>query len=227
MLSWVIVVAVFYFILIKFVHLSKPFHDAWLESLFFKKHPVTLKFHELIKERKQIRDENKSLSAQDNYAKWTKNNRKLDKLDKEIDELAKQLKANNEKVKGGLKKLNLVLITVPFFMFKIWKGKHIVYNLPDHQMFPQLIAGVWSQGWLYIALLPLQIVKQMWFGSKTAVDIETATFPHLGVSLGIWLWALERVSSTIEFLIKQFNANGVKKPKTENLEIKTDEIKMD
>ncbi|KAL3234808.1 Golgi to ER traffic protein 1 [Nakaseomyces bracarensis] len=225
MASWVIFVAVFYFILIKLVHLSQPFHDAWLESVFFKRHPVTVKFHELIKERRKVREENKSLSAQDHYAKWTKNNRKLDKLDKEIDELAGQIKANNEKVKGSLKKLKLVLITVPFLLFKLWKGKHIVYNLPDHQMFPQLIAGVWSQGWLYIALLPLQLVKQTLSGST--VDIETATIPHLGVSLGIWLWALERVSSTIEFMIKQFGSRSIQKPITENLEIKSDEIKMD
>lgn len=227
MLSWVLVVAVLYFILIKLVHLSEPYHDSWLESLFFKNHPVTLKFHDLIKERKHIRDENKSMSAQDNYAKWTKNNRKLDKLDKEIDDLANQMKANNEKLKGGLKKLKLVLITVPFLLFKLWKGKHIVYNLPDHQMFPQLIAGVWSQGWLFLALLPLQIAKKMLLSSKSAVEIETATIPHLGISLGIWLWALERVSSNIEFLIKQFMTNNVQRPASENLEINVDEIKMD
>lgn len=223
-MSWVVAIAVVFVVVLKVLEYSTSYHDLVLQSLFFKNSPISVKFETLVKERRSIQEENKSISAQDNYAKWTKNNRKLDKLDKEITELGAQLKAHNEQIKGHLKKVKLLLLTVPFLCFKLWKGKHIVYNLPHHQMFPQLVAGVWSQGWLYLAILPLQLAKSIVTGSSFA--IETASFPHMGVSLGIWLWALNNVISNIEFMTMQLWAKPVSKP-SKKLEIVTDEIKVD
>ena len=196
-MSWVICVSILFILLNKFLQYTTTYHEKWVAA--FSPMPqiriASQKYAAIVKERKHLHDENQSISAQDNYARWTKNNRKLSKLDSDLESLRQNLKQITDAQNGLLKKLKLVGITIPFLILKLWKGKHIVYDLPSKDTYPVIISGVWSQGWLYLGLLPLNILRGIDSSKKIA---------NFGVSLGIWLWALQKTIDTIEFLLQQF-----------------------
>lgn len=155
-------------------------------------------YEKKLKERLQLQEENHSISAQDNYAKWTKNNRRLEKLNEDLKSLSEQLKVQRNQTTKLLKSVKLVSLTVPFLILKLWKGKFPVYYLPHAEVFPKIIGGVLSQGWLYLGLLPLRILR----GGNKVEELDIV--PKVSVSLGIWIWAFTSVLATLEFLVNQF-----------------------
>lgn len=154
-----------------------------------------------LKEHTALVEANNSISAQDNYAQWTKNNRKLDKLKKEIDDLKEKLFHFNKSKIDTWNKLAKLMITVPFLLFKLWKGITIVYTLPSNQMFPSVINGVWHNGFLFVALAPLNWIRHG--AIHPAAVTSEGNYISFGISLGIWCWALNTVISTIEFIVNQ------------------------
>lgn len=170
-------------LVVAFVVVDKlwPFVESLLQS-FLQGNSKKLK--ELVRERQQLQSQQKEISAQDQYAKWTKNNRKLENLNKEIDMEKKAMLAQFEKGKSSLKKVKLGLITIPFTLLKFYKGKMPIYQLPKG-IFPNFLQGMFEHGWMYAALGPLNM-KQVSNGATVSV------------SLGIWLFALLKVVATVE-----------------------------
>lgn len=158
-----------------------------------------------LKEQTSLIETNNSISAQDNYAQWTKNNRKLDKLKQEISELKENLLQFNRNKISQWNKLTKIGITLPFILFKLWKGKQIVYVLPSNKIFPSMINGILNNGFLFLVLGPLNWLRHGHvhhnvLSSDKMVEENVLSF---GVSLGIWCWALNTVISTVEFIINQ------------------------
>ncbi|CAH02798.1 GET complex subunit GET1 [Kluyveromyces lactis] len=156
------------------------------------------KLKELMHQRQAILAEQKEISAQDQYVKWTKNNRTLEKINKQIEEEKKQLLSQVDRTKASLKKVKLVLITVPFTILKFYKGKMPIYDLPKG-LFPNYLQGLFQHGWVYLALGPLNIKK---VGDGT----------HVTVSLAIWLFALLKVVSTLGNIWESLTAPAIPAP---------------
>ncbi|CCF58915.1 hypothetical protein KAFR_0F03190 [Kazachstania africana CBS 2517] len=193
MANSVVIIALFLVAVTKFIDYTAKYHSNWLMALSLKTNSKdTREYNSKLRKQRQLIEENHSISAQDNYAKWTKNNRQLDKLKIELSELDSKIKLNSKNLHAIFHKLKLITLTLPFFVFKIWKGKEIVYYLPTNDTFPYLISGVWNNGWLHLVLTPLNYI----LGRQTSMSTK------VGVSFGIWIWALTNVISNIESLIK-------------------------
>lgn len=153
---------------------------------------------DLMRQRGDLILAQKEISAQDEYAKWTKNNRALDKINKQIEEEKKALLAQVDGTKATLKKFKLAAITVPFTFLKFYKGKMPIYELPKG-IFPNYLQGLMQHGWIYVPLGPLNLKKVS----------EGAT---VTVSLGIWLFALLKVVSTLNQMWNAFTSPAVPAP---------------
>lgn len=159
---------------------------------------------ELVAKRFQLRKENNKISAQDEYARWTKNNRKLEALDRDIATAKNELEEHRKQVASLGRRLRTLMITMPLLVLRVWRGKHIVFELPHACMFPNVVSHVLARGWLALALIPLDYVRPQ--VSSSNVKLQGA------VSLGIWVWALNNVITTVDFLITQGMAPKVPKP---------------
>lgn len=205
--TWVLGTTLMFIIITKFLQYTVNYHESWVSKYTLGSTTAYKDYMSKLHEQKLLQEENHSISAQNNYAKWTKNNRKLDKLASDLKQLKSQIHEQSAKSQQLLKTLKLVGLTLPFFALKMWKGKEIVYYLPTNKMFPHLFNGTWHQGWLFVAMYPLDFaLKQInnvydvtFIASKVPVYKGTA----VGVSLGIWVWALTNVLGSIEFVINQ------------------------
>ncbi|QHS73304.1 GET complex subunit GET1 [Saccharomyces paradoxus] len=204
-MHWAAAVAVFFIVVTKFLQYTNKYHEKWI-SKFAPGNELSKKYLAKIKERHELKEFNNSISAQDNYAKWTKNNRKLDSLDKEINNLKDGIQSENKAFQAHLHKLKLLTLTVPFFVFKIVYGKTPIYQLSSSTstLFPTFVSGVWSQGWLYVILHPLRTISQKWHIMEGKFGVSKFDGVALqSVSLGIWVWALMNVLNGIEFIVNQ------------------------
>lgn len=220
--NWVIYVSLLFVALNKLLQYTASYHDSWGSRLALPNVKAAgNKYREVLAEHQKLAASNRAVSAQDDYVRWTKNNRKLTQMENELKRLKEQLAAATAQNKQMLGKLRLVSLTLPFLALKLWKGKHVVFYLPKSNVFPKVISGVWSQGWLYLALAPLKLV--------TGKSVVTASTAEVGVSLGIWLWALQRVIDTLEFLLKQLLLTpAMARPSVgEKHEITSDKVALD
>ncbi|GAV55784.1 hypothetical protein ZYGR_0AY01770 [Zygosaccharomyces rouxii] len=234
--GWIVYWCVFFIFLSKILEYTSSYHDRWLANLTLtpEARKLSSQYRGFLIERQRLREENHSISAQDNYARWTKNNRKLGELDKKLNTLRDKLQETNASSKKIFGNLKLIGLTVPFWILKIWQRNHVVYHFPKQDLFPKLVTGVWARGWLYVALGPLQYLRN---GSLSIQD-----YVPLGVSLGIWIWALQTTINTIEFLVKQLvlqkpvnppllqKTRPTAKPRAKNsehLEITDDKVELD
>lgn len=194
--NWVLYLALLFVVVNKVLQYTATYHEKWASKLALPNIRVAgEKYERKLQEHQKLAAANRSISAQDDYARWTKNNRKLTQLEKELKSLKEEVSKAGAQNKQLLGKLKLLSLTLPFLALKLWKGKHVVYYLPKADVFPKVMSGVWTQGWFYLALMPLRLFKKQ--------SVATASVTDVGVSLGIWLWALQRVIDTVEFLIKQ------------------------
>ncbi|SJM87746.1 probable Golgi to ER traffic protein 1 [Zygosaccharomyces bailii] len=207
--SWVVYLCLFFIFLTKLLEYTSSYHDRWLSQLSItpQTRRVSQKYHETFQQRVNLQEENRSLSAQDNYARWTKNNRKLSELDKQLAKLREELQMSTASSRKFFSNAKLLGLTVPFWIVKIWKRGHIVYSLPRADLFPKIVNGVWARGWLYLVLAPLNFLRKGSF--------VTADYVNVGVSLGIWIWALQKTVNTVEFLVQQLLLNDVVPPPKE------------
>lgn len=219
--NWVLYVSLLFVVLNKVLQYTTGYHEKWASQLALPNvRSVGKRYQQKLVEHQELAKINRTISAQDDYARWTKNNRKLTQLEKQLKSLKEELSKANAQNKQLLGRLKLLSLTLPFLFLKLWKGKHVVYYLPKANVFPKVMSGVWSQGWFYIALWPLRLLKGQ--------SASTASVTDVGVSLGIWLWALQRVIDTIEFLFKQLLLTPVvAEPHAAKHEITSDKIDLD
>lgn len=222
----VVYVSLLFVALNKLLQYTATYHDSWGSRLALPNvRAAGDKYRQVLAEHQRLTKLNRSVSAQDDYARWTKNNRKLTQMENELKRLKEQLGSATAQNKQILGRLRLVSLTLPFLALKLWKGKHVVYYLPKSNVFPKVISGVWSQGWLYLALAPMRLL--------TGKPVVTASAAEVGVSLGIWLWALQRVIDTVELLVKQLLLTSpvmqpaVPEKSGQNHEITSDRVALD
>ncbi|GMM57778.1 GET complex subunit [Maudiozyma humilis] len=203
--NWVLCAAIVFVVAGKVLQYTSAHHEAWVGRLTQGATPAYKAYAAKLHEQKTLQEENHSISAQDNYARWTKNNRKLDKLAGEVKELRAQVLSQQGQGRKLLKNSRLLLLTLPFLGLKLWKGKEIVYYLPSSRLFPHLLNGTWHQGWLFLAMYPLKLVlsrvNSVYDVSFVTEKLTVFSGPAVGVSLGIWLWALTSVLASIEFVV--------------------------
>lgn len=144
------------------------------------------KFVELEQKQREfarVTKERKSISAQDQYARWTKLNRQADKLKDEVAKLKEATTASKGSV-GRIVGYGIMLTTtVPLWFFRVWYRKAVLFYFP---------AGV----------LPYHVE---WF---LALPFITTG----GVGLTIWMMAVNNVLSCVEFLVKFPFEPAVPKP---------------
>lgn len=215
--NWVLILTVLFISVTKFLQYSAGLHDSWISRFTLGKTKTYKDYMVKLQEQKAIQEENHTISAQDNYAQWTKNNRKLDKLATELKELKGQIHEQIAQSKKALKSVKLMGLTLPFLALKLWKGKEIVYYLPSDKFFPHVFNGIWHQGWLFVAMYPLDFVlrkvNNYYDVSFIASKFTVFSGSLVGVSLGIWIWALTSVLGNVDFIINQLIINEpVQKP---------------
>lgn len=133
------------------------------------------KLHQMKKELREINREKLLISAQDQYAKWTKLNRRYDKLKKETEATEKMVLAAQagslSKIKAGL----TFLTVAPYWYYKVMYRKLELFHLPK-------------------GLFPRPFEMYLSFPSVT-----TGT-----VGIGGWIFLVNSVLGSLEFLVKQF-----------------------
>lgn len=138
----------------------------------------------------EINKSRKAISAQDEYAKWTKLNRQFDKLTDEINKLNDQVTGEKAQVSKLLGLVITALTTIPIWFFRVWFRKSVLFYIPAG-LFPYPIER----------LLALPFV------------------PVGGIGLTVWMFASNSVISSIIFLIKFPFETPVEKPiKSEKVE---------
>ncbi|KAK6454679.1 coiled-coil membrane protein [Scheffersomyces xylosifermentans] len=120
----------------------------------------------------KVNKEKKAISAQDQYAKWTKLNRQSDKLSAELKSLEEVIAQNKNSVNRLVGLLITVLTTVPLWFFRIWFRKSVLFYLPTG-VFPFYVERVFA--------LPF--------------------FPSGAVGLTVWIFAVNSVVSSVLFLV--------------------------
>lgn len=136
------------------------------------------------RELAEIDRQRKAISAQDEYAKWTKLNRQFDKLSNEVTELAKETSSERALIIRVLDMVLMFSTTVPIWFSRAWYRKSVLYYFPPGA-FPPFLEKILSLSFVVSG----------------------------GVGLTVWMYALDTVFSSIEFLISFYSQKPVAKPK--------------
>ncbi|KAF5212878.1 GET complex subunit get1 [Clavispora lusitaniae] len=144
------------------------------------------KFVALAQKREElvrVNKERRAISAQDEYAKWTKLNRQFDKLNSEVNDLAEATSSEKAQISKLVNLAIAATTTAPIWFSRIWYRKVVLFYLPP-KVFPYYIE--------WVLALPFIVTG--------------------GVGLTVWMFALNSVLSSLEFLIKFYLEEPVKKP---------------
>ncbi|GEQ70068.1 hypothetical protein JCM33374_g3744 [Metschnikowia sp. JCM 33374] len=146
-------------------------------------HPKLAKLAEKRKELVQINRERKSISAQDQYARWTKLNRAFDKVSTEIGALSEQVSSEKATVSKLVGLAITITTTAPIWFSRFWYRKVVLLYFP---------AGVLPYPVEWVLALPF-----------------TATG---GLGLTVWMFAVNSVLSSAIFLVNYMLEPAVEKP---------------
>ncbi|ODV79665.1 coiled-coil membrane protein [Suhomyces tanzawaensis NRRL Y-17324] len=155
-------------------------------------------------ELNKVNREKRSISAQDQYAKWTKLNRQADKLTAEIKSLDEHISQNKAGINRVVGLVTMVLTTLPIWGFRVLFRKSVLFYFPT---------GVLPYYLEWFLALPF---------------IKTG-----GVGLTIWMFTVNSVLSSLALLVSFPFEKPVSKPvkqTRESKDTKTDtkaEIKAD
>lgn len=130
-----------------------------------------------------IHRERKSISAQDEYAKWTKLNRQHDKLAAEILQLTEDISGDKASITRLVGIVLTVTTTLPIWFFRLFFRKSVLFYLPT-------------------GVLPYYLE---WF-------LAVPFFPVGSVGLTIWMMAINNVFSSLAFLVSFPFETVVSKP---------------
>lgn len=147
-------------------------------------------------ELNEINKQKRLISAQDQYAKWTKLNRQADKLVAEIKTIEELINTNKDKINWYVSKLTLVLLTIPMYFIKFWYRKQVLFYLPK---------GVLPY--------PIEWVLSIPF------------FPLGTVGLTVWTFAVNTVIEELISWITFAFSSKPEKPVKETPKTKIEEIK--
>ncbi|CCE78218.1 Piso0_000835 [Millerozyma farinosa CBS 7064] len=120
----------------------------------------------------KIDRERKSISAQDEYARWTKLNRRFDKLSGETEKLAESQKDRKAQLGRALGVALFATTSLPIWVFRIWFRKAVLFYFP---------AGTLPYALEYVLALPF--------------------VPTGGVGLTVWMFACNSVISSLLFMV--------------------------
>lgn len=172
LLQIVTVVAIFGFL---FSQIDKNILAEWIVGVSNNEHNLLKKLDLLIKERKSIEFERDSISAQDQYAKWTKLNRKFDKINLEITEISSNVKAEKSNKINKISNLIVLLQKLPLNFIKFWYARSPVIIIHSNSLFN--FFGI------------QRFVLNMPFGKRNTI------------STIFWCFAIEQVLGTIKTFI--------------------------
>ncbi|KAG7663415.1 GET1 [[Candida] subhashii] len=150
------------FIWLSYIQLGTRFN---LTPNFTQLHLKKQELHEINKQKR-------SISAQDQYAKWTKLNRKCDSLTKEIQDLNEIISGNKVKINKLTGLVIMVVTTLPLWFFRIFARKTHLFYLSE---------GVFP--WYVERLLAFPF------------------FPSGTIGLTVWMYAVNSVISSIIFIL--------------------------
>lgn len=142
-------------------------------------------------EARQINLQRKSISAQDQYAKWTKLNRQFDKLTGEIETLNNQLSNEKSTVVKYLSTIISLTTVAPIYFARVWYRKSVLFYIPPG-FFPYPIERIFA--------LPFVTLG--------------------GVGLTVWMFSVGTVISSLVFLVKFPFETPVQKPEKKEVEKK-------
>ncbi|KAK6197101.1 coiled-coil membrane protein [Scheffersomyces amazonensis] len=125
-----------------------------------------------VSEIQRLNKEKRLISAQDEYAKWTKLNRQVDKLTGEIAQLKDELSKNKSSINSLVNLFITLLTTVPLWFFRVWFRKSALFYLPPHYL-PHTLE--------WILAIPF--------------------FPVGTIGLTVWIFAVKQVISSLVFLL--------------------------
>lgn len=157
------------------------------------------KFTTLAEKRNELVEINrkrKAISAQDEYAKWTKLNRQFDKLNAEVTALAEETSSEKALVVKAVNIALMMLTTAPIWFARFWYRKAVLFYLPPGA-FPYYVE--WGLA------LPFIVTG--------------------GVGLTVWMYAINSVLGSLEFLVSFYSENPVAKP--EKPATKVEEVKTE
>lgn len=144
------------------------------------------KFAELAQKRRQMVEvniERKSISAQDQYARWTKLNRLYDRLSTEVNSLGESVSAEKARVSMLIGLLLMALTTVPIWFARFWYRKIVLFYFPPNVL-PYPIE--------WLVALPFTVTG--------------------GVGLTAWMFAINSVLSSVSLVAKYLTEPAVEKP---------------
>ncbi|CDK27954.1 unnamed protein product [Kuraishia capsulata CBS 1993] len=87
--------------------------------------------HAVRKELRQIYVERSAISAQDQYAKWTKLNRRFDKLEKEKNDLELSLGVKREAFNAKVAVAIKLVTTLPLYAVRFFFARRVLFSIPD------------------------------------------------------------------------------------------------
>lgn len=180
LLGVVTIVTIITYILTQLINREKC--SNWIASNFFGDKKSIEKLAVLSKERRQTEIERNKISAQDQYAKWTKLNRKLTKLNDEITALSQTISSQQSTHISAISKGIMLLQNAPMYFVKFWYARTPVI------LFIQNTPYSWN------IPFPLSYILRMPMGQKNSVS---ALF---------WCMAVETVLSVIHtFVVDLYN----------------------
>lgn len=137
------------------------------------------KKHQLV----AVKKEKSHISAQDEYARWTKLNRRVDQLKQEVDQLEKEIGSERKQVANWVGWALTLSITLPMWVLRLGFGRRTLFFLPKG-VFPYAIERV--------------------------LAFPFGTLGGIGVS--IWVIALNSVLSSIAFAVMSMLEKPVPRP---------------
>ncbi|ABN64763.2 coiled-coil membrane protein [Scheffersomyces stipitis CBS 6054] len=120
----------------------------------------------------KLNREKRSISAQDEYAKWTKLNRQAEKLTAEVKSLSDDIAKDKSKINSLVGVVLLFLTTLPLWVFRLWFRKSVLFYLPTG-VFPYYVERV----------------------------LAIPFFASGSVGLTVWMFAVNNVISSVLFLL--------------------------
>ncbi|MDF2700524.1 MAG: uncharacterized protein K0Q49_2083 [Haloplasmataceae bacterium] len=146
LLSFITCICIFTYVLKQFVDKQKV--AEWIVNYTSNDKDTLFKLDHLSKERRSIESERNKLSAQDNYAKWTKLNRKLDNLNNEITELSNKVKSTQTTQLNTIKSIIMFFQKVPIYFIRFWYSRTpviILYTFSLPFPFSKILSMPWGK----------------------------------------------------------------------------------
>lgn len=146
-------------------------------------HSTLSKIAEKSREAADVNKQRKAISAQDQYAKWTKLNRQFDKLNAEVDSLNNELSQERATVVKVISQAITIATAVPIWFSRVWFRKSVLFYLPPG-VFPYPLERLFG--------FPFVVLG--------------------GVGLTVWMFSVNSVISNIVFMVKFPFEKPVAKP---------------